>query len=79
MVKTDLEGEIHAIGSKPISVKRSAAGIFELDLQKGEYVILYTGNELPDLTVKPNEAEATLCNYFGGNKPWRLYGIPFNE
>lgn len=76
-VMADLEGEIRVVGNKPVSFKKSAPNIFELDLKKGEQAILYAGSELCDLTIEPIEAEAALCNYFGGNKPWRLYGIPY--
>jgi len=78
-VMTDIEGEIRIVGNTQVNLEKSAPDTIELDLKKGEQVILYGGNELPDLTIEPVEAEGSLSNYYGGNKPWRLYGIPFEE
>lgn len=60
-------------------------GRFELVLAEGEEIVLYevdaagnpaleNGDRLPQ--VRPVAAEPHLCGYFGGFKPWRLYGIP---
>ncbi|KPV56248.1 hypothetical protein QJ48_28655 [Paenibacillus sp. A3] len=48
-----------------------------LDLQKGEEAILYPDGELPDLRIRPVSPSGRPVRYFGGHKPWRLYGFPF--
>lgn len=78
-VVTDMEGDILASGSRTVSGVRRVDGFLELDIHKGEKVILYTENSIPELHIKSVDADKNLCNFFGGNKPWRLYGIPFKD
>ncbi|MBA2937658.1 hypothetical protein HZF08_05030 [Paenibacillus sp. CGMCC 1.16610] len=47
-----------------------------LDLHAGEEVILFVGEAVPDLRVQPVQGVDKVSNYFGGHKPWRLYGFP---
>ncbi|TXK84283.1 glycosyl hydrolase family 95 catalytic domain-containing protein [Paenibacillus sp. N3.4] len=46
-----------------------------LDLGKGEEAILYPGEEVPDLKIHAVESHRKVARFFGGHKPWRLYGL----
>ena len=82
---TDMKGEIHGVigeseePDRTINIERLETGILKLDLRKGEEVFLYTGEVMPEFIVEPVEPKKNLMNYFGENKPWRLYGIPFED
>ncbi|WP_018757938.1 glycosyl hydrolase family 95 catalytic domain-containing protein [Paenibacillus terrigena] len=52
-VRTGLAGAVKAHGNRNFHVTDLGNGVVEVDLKKGEWVILYTGNELPDLTLSP--------------------------
>ncbi|WP_127488714.1 glycosyl hydrolase family 95 catalytic domain-containing protein [Paenibacillus ehimensis] len=54
-------------------------GEIALNLQKGEEAILYPDGELPDLRIRPVSPSGRPVRYFGGHKPWRLYGFPFRD
>lgn len=46
-----------------------------LDLSKGDEAILSLGDEVPDWRIFPVESPRKVARYFGGHKPWRLYGF----
>ncbi|NOV03708.1 hypothetical protein GC097_27240 [Paenibacillus sp. LMG 31457] len=46
-----------------------------LDLDTGEEAVLYPGEEGPHLRLRPVEGTEKVARYFGGHKPWRLYGF----
>ncbi|MEC0265036.1 glycosyl hydrolase family 95 catalytic domain-containing protein [Paenibacillus anseongense] len=46
-----------------------------LDLHEDEEVILFIGEAVPDLRVQPVQGTDKVSRYFGGHKPWRLYGF----
>ncbi|UQZ83779.1 hypothetical protein SK3146_02986 [Paenibacillus konkukensis] len=76
------ERTIRAISAgegKDIPLRAAGGGIVELQLRQGEEALLYAGEPPADFRIAPVEAERSLCNYFGANKPWRLYGIPFSS
>ena len=52
-VKPDLSGEIKTIGSRSFKLTKAGEGVYDVDLQKGEEVILYSGDSVPDLNVHP--------------------------
>lgn len=56
-------------------------GCFSLALQKGEEAALFPEGAAPaeEIVIEPVEAQSAFCGFWGGNKPWRLYGIPFSE
>jgi alpha-L-fucosidase 2 len=56
-------------------------GCFTVPLAKGEEAALFPAGTAgtAEIAVAPVEAQRGLCNFWGGNKPWRLYGIPFAE
>lgn len=53
-------------------------GKFQIELKKGESVLL-SCNPCCDGALELCEPQPSLCNYWGGFKPWRLYGIPFTK
>ncbi|MFH5181367.1 glycosyl hydrolase family 95 catalytic domain-containing protein [Paenibacillus sp. TAB 01] len=83
--------QVCAASEAPVTVSGLGGGLYELGLKQGEEVILYlsdlsggSGNVRLEneevggpFTMGPVAAQRHLCNYFGANKPWRLYGIPF--
>lgn len=79
-IRTDWPVDGIAVDSdRPLVIKPCGDGIIELDLRKGEEAVLYPKGEAADFTVRPVAAEPGLCQYFGGYKPWRLYGLPLQE
>lgn len=62
-------GEVRVHGEEDIDDEIS------LDLDTGEEVVLYPGEGVPDLRIRPVEGADKVVRYFGGHKPWRLYGF----
>ncbi|MNI85648.1 hypothetical protein D3C73_1426610 [compost metagenome] len=61
-------------GDSEHDVNEQAAGDeLVLVLRKGEEVILYQGDEMPDLRISPVQPESRPIRYYGGHKPWRLH------
>ncbi len=60
------------------AVTVEANGDLCLDLQKGQEAYLYAG-EKPEFVIEAVKPKKHLMNYFGESKPWRLYGIPFED
>ena len=58
-------GVVKAAGSRELVLTALEEGLYELDLQAGEEVILYTGDTVPDTTTTPVEADKKSCNHFG--------------
>ncbi|WP_284638176.1 glycosyl hydrolase family 95 catalytic domain-containing protein [Paenibacillus silviterrae] len=83
-IKTDMTGDIGIAGVPAEAVRQVGPGVYELELSVDEEVVLYhagctesdSGSEAWE--VKPLPAVHHLCGYFGGRKPWRLYGIPIS-
>ncbi|UKS24585.1 hypothetical protein LOZ80_23540 [Paenibacillus sp. HWE-109] len=46
-----------------------------LDLRAGDEAILFRGAELPETQIGPVKPLQKVVRYYGGNKPWRLYGF----
>ncbi|WP_179136220.1 glycoside hydrolase family 95-like protein [Paenibacillus sp. 32352] len=68
---------IRVMGDREVPVRLPGGGLIELDLNQGEEVVLYEGERTDSFVIAPVPAVRSLCNYFGANKPWRRYGIPF--
>lgn len=67
-VRTDPARPIEAVGARPIQIKAIDALVIELDLRKGESVLLRTKGTTPDTKIAP-VAAAGIVNYWGsGNK-----------
>lgn len=78
-IRADFAGPVHAAGDREISVEAEDENTVKLDLRKGEAAVLYSDEKMPELIIEPLPAERSMMNYFGENKPWRLYGIPFAQ
>lgn len=46
-----------------------------LNIDAGEEAVLYASDEAPELCVRPVEGAGKVTRYYGGHKPWRLYGF----
>ncbi|MFC5451002.1 glycosyl hydrolase family 95 catalytic domain-containing protein [Paenibacillus aestuarii] len=46
-----------------------------LEINAGEEAVLYASDEAPELCVRPVEGTGKVARYYGGHKPWRLYGF----
>jgi len=55
-VKHGLVGVVHASGRRKHTVTDSGPGTVEIDLRRGEAVVLYSGDRVPDLAVAPVES-----------------------
>lgn len=78
-VKTGIEGNIKVLCEGNVDIKYLSDDLVQLEMNKGDEVILYSGDIAEPFRISPVEAQKSLCNYFGGNKPWRLYSIPFEN
>ncbi|OCT15472.1 hypothetical protein A8709_15460 [Paenibacillus pectinilyticus] len=50
-------------------------GEIQMELAQGEEVILHRRKESLDLGIRAMTRNDKVVRYFGGHKPWRLYGI----
>ncbi len=64
-VRTALVGEVKAIGTRAIHVQPVADGVVELDLHRGESVVLYVGDHAPDVVIRPVPADPARTNWYG--------------
>lgn len=53
-------------------------GKYHIPLAAGETVTVSPTNDF-DAVIAPLSKNPSLCNYWGSFKPWRLYGIPFQD
>ncbi|WP_197035479.1 glycosyl hydrolase family 95 catalytic domain-containing protein [Paenibacillus sp. UNC451MF] len=70
---------VRVSGEHDVPMKRLGSGLIELELKRDEEVVLYEGEHPEAFTIAPVQAVRSLCNYFGAHKPWRRYGIPFQD
>lgn len=80
-IRTDFAGKVRLAASMAIIMRELGNGEYALDLREGDEVVLYAEEHAYNIagglpTVQPVAATAHLCGYFGGRKPWRLYGLP---
>jgi hypothetical protein len=82
-IKTDMIGIILIDSSRAVQLRSLGGGVYELDLKQGEEAVLYSAGSVDNAVAdsRPWEisavpTESHLCGYFGGRKPWRLYGLP---
>ena len=52
-------------GDRAFALEQPEPGLFELDLKQGEEAILWSGEQMPDLTISPVQVEEDKCNSFG--------------
>ncbi|CAG7643027.1 glycoside hydrolase family 95-like protein [Paenibacillus allorhizosphaerae] len=76
-LRTDWEPDAPVACSKPGACRMDGSGWLTVELQQGEEAVLYPDGALPaEFDVHPLPAQPHLCGYFGGHKPWKLYGLP---
>lgn len=64
-VRPGLDGTVHVRAGRDVAWNDLGGGVYELDLQKGEQAVLFSGDTLPALTVAPQPARPEDCNRFG--------------
>ncbi|MCK5462888.1 MAG: alpha-L-fucosidase, partial [Bacteroidales bacterium] len=62
-----LEGEVNVSGKRNYDLQVVSPGVYTLDLKRGEEAILWTGTQMPELTIAPVPADKAKCNSFGLN------------
>ncbi|WP_246320044.1 glycosyl hydrolase family 95 catalytic domain-containing protein [Paenibacillus qinlingensis] len=79
-MKTDMLGDIRLSANSGVQLRSLGDGLYELELPQGEEAVLYNAKhtvaESSSWEITPVPAATHLCGFFGGNKPWRLYGLP---
>jgi hypothetical protein len=83
-LRTDMTGDVRIAGSDAAGFRALGGGVYELELPQGGEAVLYRadyagsdGDGASDTwEIASVPAESHLCGYFGGRKPWRLYGLP---
>ncbi|RTE11132.1 glycosyl hydrolase family 95 catalytic domain-containing protein [Paenibacillus whitsoniae] len=79
-IKTDMRGVIRMSASAAVQLRALGGGVYELELPQGEEAVLYSADHPAAAgrawAIEPVPAQSHLCGYFGGRKPWRLYGLP---
>jgi hypothetical protein len=63
-VKTDLPPPVRSSLSKDL-LTSNASGVYELNLRKGEEVVLYSGNSMPEPRITEVPEEPGQCRSFG--------------
>lgn len=65
LIMPGLEGEIQVSGKREFQLKQIKPGLYSLDLQKGEQAILWSGDQMPELSLTPVVAKESKINSFG--------------
>jgi len=66
-----LVGEVKLAAREGIVLKDTGNGVYELNLEKGDEAVLYTGETMPELVVEPVAAAEEECNSYGLNCRYR--------
>ena len=64
-LKADFGGPVKTINTHKTRVTTADDTEWALELEKGEEIILYTGDEAPDLTMAPLAPNSDQLNYYG--------------
>lgn len=67
-LQTDLQGPLETSGSREYTIKPLEEGSIEIDLKRGEFVVLYPQGRKPDLKIAPVPAQEASVNFFGSVK-----------
>ncbi len=82
VVRTDLAEKeefcAETASGEALAVQRLRQGDLCLPLKAGEEAYLYAGAK-PEFAIEPVKSQSHMEHFFGENKPWRLYGIPFED
>ncbi|WP_238402858.1 glycosyl hydrolase family 95 catalytic domain-containing protein [Paenibacillus mesophilus] len=58
---------------------RACEDAIDIHLDKGQEAILYRGETVPEWVIRQVQASFGPVRSFGGHKPWRLYGFPYEN
>lgn len=64
-VRTGLAGQVKATGARSFKITQVADGVVEIDLGKGEEVMLYAGEKIPPAIVAAVAAQPDRLNWYG--------------
>ncbi len=64
-IKPNLRGPVRMSGKRTFALRDLGDGIYSLDIEKGEEVLLYTGETLPTPVIKPLPAQKEKCKRYG--------------
>jgi len=67
-IRTDLDGKVQATGRREFALKKLRRNRIEVDLKKGEEVILWAGDSVPDFLIEAIPVKAGRVNCFGLRK-----------
>jgi hypothetical protein len=70
-VKPSLQGNVKAVSAKGTAqeVEVVGDGVYQIDLKKGEEVVLYSGDVVPGMIVRPVSGDPETCNAWGVKVP----------
>lgn len=64
-VMPNMDGAVKFSGSKEFLLEEVEGGIYSVNMEKGEYIILYTGDAKPELNIEALPAKAEDMNFYG--------------
>ncbi|WP_136605434.1 glycosyl hydrolase family 95 catalytic domain-containing protein [Paenibacillus dokdonensis] len=70
------EGFVIEVQNKTPDYKIHEGQSIEISLGQGEEAVIYAAGGSQNGAIVPIQGEPGMYNFFGGKKPWRLYGIP---
>ncbi len=66
-VRPGLKGTVRTFGARPFRLTTVGPAVFDIDLSKGEEVLLYTGSVVPSAVVAAVPADPKRLNWYGLN------------
>ncbi len=76
LVRTGWTGAVQAKTDSGIVALEPTEGVVRIALQAGEEALLFPDGEMPDFSIVPVADDPRMHHFYGGRKPWRLYGLP---
>ncbi len=70
-VKTDLKGKVKTHGNRLFNIIEHENDVIEIDLKKDEWLVLYSSDKLPKLTITPSK-KIGGDNYWGYPKGYKV-------
>ena len=64
-IKPNLQGQVLTLGKREFTLGDLGDGVYSLDLNKDEEVLLYSDNTLPELKIAPLPVQIEKCNRYG--------------
>ena len=64
-VRSDLPDPIRVLGGREAVVRRLGPNLLEVNLYKGESVVVYSGDQVPDLAIAPVPTQEKQANSYG--------------